>query len=260
MVFQDSSTLKLERQNMNKQNRHQKNKAKVSQRCMLLSNDTLNNYFHYLQMPRGRKKVARGKLMEYDRDNLSKAVDVVKAKQMSIRKAAEFYNVPKSTLHDRVTGKIEIEARPGRRTAFHDEIEEKIVTTVKEAAKQGIGICRRQLLARTGDLCRRFRVTPFKNVTPSKQWWEGLKKRHTELTIRRPEKLSSSRASMLNPVVVEKYMNGLGTLMDSLGLTNMPKIIWNCDETGRSFERRFELLPTRNQEMLSVEQVITEQT
>jgi len=52
----------------------------------------------------------------------------------------------------------------------------------------------------------------------------------------RPEKLSTSRASILNPVVVSKYFDDLGSLLDKLGLQEKPHLLWNCDETGQSFE------------------------
>ncbi|OWF47842.1 uncharacterized protein LOC110453826 [Mizuhopecten yessoensis] len=41
---------------------------------------------------------------------------------------------------------------------------------------------------------------------------------------------------MLNPEVVSKYMDDLGSLLLKLGISGKPKQIWNCNETGRSFE------------------------
>lgn len=187
-------------------------------------------------MPKKSNSKNRGPEFQYDRANLEHAVRSVKDGAMSIRKAAKTFCVPKSTLHDRVTEKSAMDAHPGRKPAIPEVIENKIVESVKEASRQGIGISRKQLLVRTGELCRKFKVTPFKKLTPSKQWWEGLKKRHPELSIRRPEKLSSARASMLNPVVVQKYMDDLGNILQELDLVNQPAQIWNCDETGRNFE------------------------
>ncbi|XP_021339753.1 uncharacterized protein LOC110440970 [Mizuhopecten yessoensis] len=176
------------------------------------------------------------KRIQYNRDDVQRAVDAVTSRSMSVRKASAMFAVPKSTVADRVNQRYGSDPRLGRPAALPDTIENKIVDTVKAAAKKGIGISRRQLLTRTGDLCRRYRVTPFKNVAPSNQWWEGVKKRHPELSIRRPEKLAASRARMLNPTVVSKYMASLGELIASLNLSNKPQSIWNYDETGRSFE------------------------
>ena len=41
---------------------------------------------------------------------------------------------------------------------------------------------------------------------------------------------------MMNPVVVQKYFNDLETIIEDLNLKDKPDCIWNCDETGRSFE------------------------
>jgi len=94
----------------------------------------------------------------------------VRNERLSIRKVAALFEVPKSTLYDRVSDKFDTKAHPGRKPALPEVIENKIVYTVKEASRQGIGITRKQLLVRTGQLCRRFRVMPFKNLKPSQDW------------------------------------------------------------------------------------------
>ena len=114
-------------------------------------------------------------------------------------------------------------------------MEVKIVSAVKAAVQQGIGVTRQQLLTRVGALCKQMNVSPFKHAVPTKAYWLGLKKRHT-LTIRRSEKLQTSRASMLNEVVLGKYFHDLKMLLDSNNITEKPAVMWNCDETGKQFE------------------------
>jgi hypothetical protein len=69
-----------------------------------------------------------------------------------------------------------------------------------------MGISRRQLFSWTGILCKRMKVAAFKNGIPGHGWWGGLKKRNPVLSLRKPEELGISRARMLNPTVVDKYM------------------------------------------------------
>ena len=63
-------------------------------------------------------------------------------------------------------------------------------------------------------------------------------KRHRDLSIRKPEKLTTTRARMLIPVVATNYFNDLDPLLDKLDLKEKPDQIWNCDETGKIFEHQ----------------------
>lgn len=62
------------------------------------------------------------------------------------------------------------------------------------------------------------------------------KKPRPELAVIKPEKLGKSRARMLNPTVVERYMTDLGQKVYELKLNYKPNLIWNCDETGKQFQ------------------------
>ena len=64
---------------------------------------------------------------------------------MSIRKAAKFLGIPKSTLSDRITGRVDEGATPGKITVFPSEVENKLSESLKAAAQQGFGISRGQL-------------------------------------------------------------------------------------------------------------------
>ena len=46
---------------------------------------------------------------------------------MTVRRAALVYGIPKSTLHDRVSGKVNHEARVGAPKYLTDEEEEEVV-------------------------------------------------------------------------------------------------------------------------------------
>lgn len=174
--------------------------------------------------------------MQYHHSDLFKAVEAVRSNQMSIRNAAETFHVPKSTISDKVTGRSEIDANIGRKPSLPECVENKIAENVVEASKRGMGVSRAQLFQRTALLCKRLRVSVFKNGAPGRGWWNCFKKRHPELAIRKPEKLGNSRARMLNPTVVERYMNDLGQKISELKLEHKPNQIWNCDETGKQFQ------------------------
>ena len=103
-----------------------------------------------------------------------------------------------------------------------------------------MGVSRLQVMRRVGDLTKKMKlsVAAFKGKSPGKDWFDGFMKRHQDLSIRKPEKLTTTRARMLNPVVVTNYLNDLDALLDKLDWKEKPDQIWNCDETGKNFEHQ----------------------
>ena len=181
------------------------------------------------------RKMPRTKNAKYSQEAVENAAESIKNGSMSLRKAAEHYGVPRSTISDRVNHRFPNPGKLGRPPAIPFEVEVKIVNAVKAASQQGIGVTRQQLLSRVGALCRSMGTSPFKKAIPSKDYWLLLKKRHG-LTIRKSEKLQTSRASMLNQTVVSKYFKDLQQLIEDTGLLEKPSNIWNCDECGKQFE------------------------
>ena len=68
---------------------------------------------------------------------------------MSIRKATAIFGVPKSTVGYRINGRFKLVVPRGRPLpCISPEIEQKIVGSVKMAARRGIGLTRKQILLR----------------------------------------------------------------------------------------------------------------
>ncbi|XP_060577256.1 uncharacterized protein LOC132734512 [Ruditapes philippinarum] len=187
-------------------------------------------------MPRKWVYTKRGKTQLYNKTSLDDAVNAVK-EGMSIRQAAKHFNVPKSTIGDRISGKHELHVPNGRPPHIPKAIEDKIVDAVKMAARRGIGLTRQQVLNRTLVLTKRMKIGGgFPNFKAGKGWWDGVRRRHPDLVIRKPERLSSTRARMMNREVIGKYFVDLGRIIHDLNLTDKPSQIWNCDEMAKNFE------------------------
>lgn len=92
---------------------------------------------------------------KYDERCLKQAVQSVKAGVISLRQASKQYGIPKSTISDRLTGKIQTDAKPGCPPAVPRDIEKKVVDHVTSAASCGFGITRKDLLLRTDRLCQK---------------------------------------------------------------------------------------------------------
>ena len=116
-----------------------------------------------------------------------KAISAVKNGE-SVREAQRNYGVPKSTIADSLKKKFKFPGRPGRCQIIPLEVENKMANAVKEASKQGIGITRRQLLSRVGELSRKMKFA-VNNGKPGKDWFDGFKRRHPDLSIRNQRNL-----------------------------------------------------------------------
>ena len=71
---------------------------------------------------------------KYSTKQLLDAVEAVRSKALSVRKAAVKYGVPVMTIQDRVSGKVEDMSSAGRPTVLPSEVEDYLVVKIKEAS------------------------------------------------------------------------------------------------------------------------------
>ena len=164
----------------------------------------------------------------YSSVNMEKAYEAVAAGKMCVQKAAEEYGVPKSTLHDRVSGKVALNARSGRKKLLNDEEEASLIEFLVGCASIGYAKSRSDVLAIAQQIAR----TRDPHVEVTKGWWDSFRKRHPEIMLRHAEPLSYARACANNPEVIGKYFDLLEDTLKANGLTQSPGQIFNCDEVG----------------------------
>ncbi|XP_019851198.1 PREDICTED: uncharacterized protein LOC109581489 isoform X17 [Amphimedon queenslandica] len=160
--------------------------------------------------------------------SMQKAAKAVEEGTMSLRMASEKYSVPKSTLHDRVTGKTDFEARPGPSPYLSFEEEEELASFLIKTAKIGYPRTKRQVLALVE------RIVSARGICTSvtNGWWERFCKRHPQMTLKMAMPLSYVRAAATDPVILNKYFDTLEETLTDNDILNRPVHIFNCDETG----------------------------
>ena len=104
----------------------------------------------------------------------------------SVRHAAEQYGIPRSTLSDRITGKVKFGAHSGPERYLSSEEEKELVSFICQSARMGYAKTRTEVLA----IVENFLSSKGKKVTLSNGWWLSFKKRHPTITLRTVEKLS----------------------------------------------------------------------
>ena len=86
------------------------------------------------------------KYKTWNEDRLHLAYQSYQRKEFSLRQAAEAYEVPKSTLHDRITGKVPFNKKSGPAKYLTDAEEAELVNFIVECAKVGYARSRKDVL------------------------------------------------------------------------------------------------------------------
>ena len=163
------------------------------------------------------------------------AVAAVQRGDVSERKASKFYNVPRSTLQQRVNGKRDMKPKLGRKPVFGADDEGKLVDFACNRAEMGIGFGKRQFLTYAADLARKRKIR-IKQERLSDKWWRLFKRHHVKLAHRKPEGTAQVRHRLMNRGYVKKYFDELKKVLDETGAS--PDSVWNMDETGVQLEHR----------------------
>ena len=169
----------------------------------------------------------RGSYRRWNEDSMEEAVAAVE-KGMPVRRAAEMYSVPKSTLHDRISGRVKNGAKPGPPQYLTTGEEEELASFLLEASRIGYPHTKKQVLAIVQQIVEDKGITA--NVTEG--WWQRFHGRHPRLTMKSAVPLSYVRAQANDEDVLRRYYDMLHECMTTNDILNKPSAIFNCDETG----------------------------
>ena len=153
-----------------------------------------------------------------------KAVDT----GVSIRHAATTHGVPKSTLCDRVTGRVQHGVKSGPDPYLSRAEEDELVNFLLRCASVGYAHTRSEVLVIVNQILELKGVK--RNVTNG--WWDGFKKRHPTLSLRTAVPLSVARATAMDRETLDLYYDILESTLKDNDLLDNPCAIFNCDETG----------------------------
>ena len=149
------------------------------------------------------------------------------------------YNVPKSTLWDRVSGNVSFGAHSGPPRYLNDIEEEELVTFLVGSAKIGFTRTKEQVLCIVRAALAKKRQCEVEDVNVTTGWWGSFVKRHPKLLLRCGSKLAYCRAIAANPDVINRYFDLLEETLKSNNLLESPMLMFfNCDESGFSLQHK----------------------
>ncbi|XP_019854203.1 PREDICTED: uncharacterized protein LOC100641974 isoform X2 [Amphimedon queenslandica] len=170
--------------------------------------------------------------------NLLLAAAEVRAGKCTLREASEKYSIPKSTLWDRLSGKVPFGATSGPERYLNDTEEEQLVKFLVGAAKIGFPRSKKQVITIVQASLAKKRGCSVDDIHVTSGWWTSFKKRHPMLTLRSGSKLSYRRLLASSPETINAYFDTLEEAMQKNKLQNSPMLIYNCDETGFPLEHK----------------------
>lgn len=155
---------------------------------------------------------------------------------LSIRKAAKLYNIPRTTLQDRVRGKVLDNCDTKGPSPYLTQEEEATLTNwCISLMKCGFPVNFEELSYTVKKIIDSSgRKTPFVDNKPGKTWMKGFFKRNSILTQRHAETISKGRA-VVTEESIRKWFKGLEDYLEEIGHKDVlldPKRIFNGDETG----------------------------
>ena len=138
----------------------------------------------------------------WDETKLQNAIQDVYEGQ-AVRRVALNYGIPKSTLHDKISGRVTIGGRSGPTPYLSSEEEDELVSFLNGCSL--IGYAHTQAKKQTVALGQRVVDSKGLNVKVGDGWWKSFMKRHGTLTLRTAEPLAYAHAVCSWPEILNHY-------------------------------------------------------
>ncbi|XP_033223648.1 uncharacterized protein LOC117177211 [Belonocnema kinseyi] len=176
-----------------------------------------------------KKHVTR--VMTYSKADVENALAEIK-KGMSIRNASKIFQIPRTTLLYKHTGKSPISAKKGPALVLTDKEESQLVQWFMNVSAKGFTVTKQQLLDSVQILVNKVvkRKTPFCDGRPGRHWYEKYIRRHPNLS-QKIEENSGERRAPLSEERIKKWFLEVKKLLYEKDLLDIhPSRIFTCDE------------------------------
>jgi len=117
-----------------------------------------------------------------------KAMNDVISDKMGVNKAAEQYDVPATTLKDRISGRVKHGVKPGPQGFLTPE---ELAEFLIDSCKMGNGKTKREVLKRLVEKKREKEGLEMVKFN-GEGWWHRIMKRHPKLSLRTSDPLVGS--------------------------------------------------------------------
>lgn len=117
---------------------------------------------------------------------LSNAVKEINSGKISLNKASYKYNIPKSTLHNKIQQKVPMERKMGPATVLTTEEEQRLEEWIVAKAKLGVPVCPEEVKNAVQKVLKDApRPNKFTDDRPGNKWLKLFLTRHPDITKRK---------------------------------------------------------------------------
>jgi len=173
-----------------------------------------------------KRKVGPSQQFKYSPESMRNAISAYKQNKGTLRKIAERFNVPKSTLSEKVRGVRK--NKHGGQPALQPDQEESLAAGLIKLAEWGFPLRSRDVRDVVQSHLNRIgsRSKIFKDNRPGRDWMTRFFKRHQSLVLRMSQNIKRSRAE-IDADTINEYFDNLEVSLAGLPPAN----IINYDET-----------------------------
>ena len=150
-----------------------------------------------------------------------------------ITTAARVHGVPKTSLHNRIKGKVVHGVKPGPKQYLSVEEETELAEFAIEAASVGCGQTRKQIMTIAENVAKDKGILQKDRITQG--WYEKFMKRQTYLSLCKGDPAANEMDAVTSQAI-KHYFDLLEKTLKDNNLLNKPAQIYNVDETGMAYE------------------------
>ncbi len=165
------------------------------------------------------------------------AMAAVKDGSMGINMAAIAHGVPRTTLMDRLSGRVIQGTKMGPKSYLTREEEKELVDFLVNCSKMGYCKTRAEVL-RIVEAVMKKKGRLLGDHHISQGWWCRFRERWPEISLRKGDSFSTAREKMTSREVFKNYFDLLQETLDKYNLKDKPSQIYNCDESGMPLEHK----------------------
>ena len=154
----------------------------------------------------------------------------------AINKIAVMYGVPKSTLYDRISGRVQHGKKPGPSPYLDPKEEQELAGHLISIAKIGYGKTRKEVKLIAENVAKEKKVLRASRISDG--WWKSFCRRNQSLSLRRADSTAHVRMDSVNKGSIDQYFNLLEETMLANNILRSPNQIYNMDETGMPLSPR----------------------